>query len=150
MNDEVLIRNLVLEDAIAVWQLGLEAFTWPSERIIWDEAVVRWFVDHACEWSFVAIYDDRIIGFVLSRISDRLGYVGWITVDAGWRKQGIGRQLMDRALTAFRAAGTELVSSFVREDHQADSLFERCGFRDIGLRKLDLVLQLTPTPPVRE
>jgi hypothetical protein len=34
MNGEVLIRNLVLDDALAVGQLGIQAFNWPSERII--------------------------------------------------------------------------------------------------------------------
>ena len=54
---------------------------------------------------------------------------------------------MDCALLALRAAGAELVSGLVREDHNADRLFERYSFHDIGLRKLDLVLQLTGTPP---
>jgi len=99
---------------------------------------VHWFVDHAGELSFVAMHDDRLIGFILCRTRDRLGYVGWIAVDAAWRRQGIGGQLIDRALTALRTAGAESVASLVREDHDAGRLFGRYGFRDIGLRKLDL------------
>ena len=102
---------------------------------------MHWFVDHAGELSFVAMHDDRLIGFILCRTRDRLGYVGWIAVDAAWRRQGIGGQLIDRALTALRTAGAESVASLVREDHDADRLLERYGFRDVGLRKLDLVLE---------
>jgi len=147
MNSQILIRNLAPEDAAAVWQLGLATFDWPSERVIWDKGMVQAFVDHARELSWVAVHDDRMIGFILCRSKDRLGYVGWIAVDPVWRKQGIGGQLMERALLALRAAGAESVSSFAREDGCADRLFEEYGFRDIGLRKLDLVLPLTATPP---
>jgi ribosomal protein S18 acetylase RimI-like enzyme len=140
MNAEVLIRDLAPEDATAVWQLGLQVFDWPSERVIWDQAVVQWFVDHAREWSFVVNHDDRIVGFILCRTGDRLGYVGWVAVDLLWRRQGIGGQLMDRALAALRAAGAERFSGLIRQDYDAVRLFERYGFRDIGLRKLDLVL----------
>lgn len=150
MNAKVLIRNLAPGDAAAVWQLGLDTFDWPSERVIWDETVVHGFIDHARELSFVAIDDDRIIAFILCMTRNRLGYVGWIAVDASWRKQGIGGQLMDRALTALGAAGAELVSGFARQDDYADRLFEKYGFRDIGLRKLDLVLSLTSTPPATD
>ncbi len=143
MDHEVFIRSLVPEDAAGVWRLGLQAFDWPSEKVIWDESVVNGFIGHARELSFAAIHDGQVIGFILCRIKNRQGYVGWIAVDASWRKQGIGGRLMESALLALRAAGAELVSGFVREDNAADCFFEKYGFHDIGFRKLDLVLQLT-------
>jgi len=146
MNAEVFIRNLVPEDATAVWQLGHQVFDWPSEQFLFDESAVHWFVDHAAEASFVAIYHDRIIGFILCRTREKFGFVSWITADASWRGQGIGGQLMQRALSVLRAAGIEQVTAFVREDHSADRLFERCGFHNPELRKLDLVIKLTGTP----
>jgi ribosomal protein S18 acetylase RimI-like enzyme len=146
MTADVLIRNLAPEDVHSVWQLGSQAFDWPSERIIWDEAVVSGFIDRARELSFVAIHDYQIIGFILCRSKNELGYVGWIAVDTHWRNQKIGGRLMDRAILAMRAAGIDHISAFVRDDHAAGRLFEKCGFCDIGLRKLDLVLQLTRTP----
>jgi hypothetical protein len=57
---------------------------------------------------------------------------------------------MQRVLSALRAAGIERGTGFVRKDHDADRLFERYGFRDTGLRKPDLVLELTGASPARE
>ncbi len=64
MNAEFFIRNLIPEDAAGLWRLGLQAFDWPSEKVIWDKTVVDEFIDHAHELSFVAIHDDQVIGFI--------------------------------------------------------------------------------------
>ena len=65
MNAGGLIRNLAPEDAAAVWQMGLHALDWPSEQFLWDETVAHGFAELAADSSFVAIHDDRIIGFIL-------------------------------------------------------------------------------------
>ena len=146
MDTEVGYRNLAPEDAPAVWQLGAQAFDWPSERILWDESVVRWFTDYARGLSFVAIRDDQIVGFILCSKRDRQGYVCWVAVDKKWNRQGIGKRLMHYALLALRMAGVDIVSGFVREDGTADSFFLNSGFHSVGLRKLDLVLNLAGDP----
>ena len=139
-NARAQIRNLAPGDILAVWQLGIQAFDWPSERVLWDEFTVRWFVAYARRMSFVAICGDQIVGFILCYVAAKQGYLAWIAVGTQWRRQGIGRRLMRRALSALQSVGVETVSSCVREDGNANLLFESCGFQNIGLRKLDLVL----------
>lgn len=129
-----------------MWQLGHPAFDRLSEQFLFDGSAVHWFIEYAAEASFVAFHADRVIGFIFCRTRDNLGFVSWITVDPAWRGQGIAGQLMQRALSVMHAAGVEQVKEFVREDHSADRLFERCGFQNPRLRKLDLVLEMTGTP----
>lgn len=148
-NSRFIIRNITSEDIPSILEIGLQAFDWPSERMWWGEDAVRWFVENAWFPSFVAECDGRIIGFILCSVTEKKGDVSWIAVDARWRQQGVGSRLMHYALAALRVAGVETVSSFVREDGATDRLFKRFGFRNLGLRKLDMVLDFSESTRIR-
>lgn len=139
MNAKIILRNVVSTDARSIFHLGHSSFLWPSESILWEEQLVRWYCDNATSLSFVAEHDSVIVGVILCHTQDKLGYVGWIAVDSQWRRQGIGRQLMERALMAFRSAGVFSIIAMVREDDCANYLFLQCGFRNSGLRKVDML-----------
>jgi ribosomal protein S18 acetylase RimI-like enzyme len=134
-----LYRNLSSDDASAVFQLGHAVFTWPSEGVLWNEELVRWYCAHAPECSFVATSGKRIVGIVLSHLQGQSGYVAWIAVATGWRKKGVGRELLQRSMSAIWSAGVLATTAFVREDGAADHLFSGCGFRSTHLRKIDMI-----------
>ena len=52
--------------------------------------------------SFVALEGGRVVGTILSGHDGRRGYVTHLAVDAGHRKRGIGRALVERAVEALR------------------------------------------------
>jgi len=137
---KVIIRNLDPEDIRTVFELGLAAFDWPSESVFWSEQVVRWYCESARVVSFVAESDQMIVGFILCFAADSTGCVGWIAVDERFRQQGIASKLIHRALLVFRALGITKITTLAREDGRANRFFQRFGFHDCRLRKVELLL----------
>jgi ribosomal protein S18 acetylase RimI-like enzyme len=80
---------------------------------------------------------DRVTGehlgvLIASRIASRAGHIGQISVLPGYQGLGIGRRLINAALTDFRGLGFESVSLAVTTANVgAVHLYERCGFRAV-------------------
>ena len=108
-----------------------------------------WLRDDAAT-VLVAVVDDRPIGYAVLRkevtppvpgVRQRgFGRVEDIGVDRDHRRMGIGRRLMDEALTWARAAGLEAVELNVFEFNSAAiTLYESLGYRTVNRRmRLDL------------
>ena len=139
----IIIRNLDQEDTVPVFELGLVAFDWPSESVLWSEQVVRWYCESARVVSFVAESDERIIGFILCFATNSTGCVEWIAVDERFQRQGIASRLLHRVLLVFRALGIGKIATLAREDGCVNQLFLHFGFHDYGLRKVELLLHFS-------
>jgi len=72
-------------------------------------------------------------GAGMGYVDDQTPQLG-IALEPGYRGQGFGRRLMLAALEAARAHGYAQVSLTVHPQNPAIALYERCGFRRIGLR----------------
>lgn len=142
MNPKIVLRNLTSDDILSVFRLGAKNFDWPSESILWTEAQVQWYCDNAQPLSFVADYEGTIIGCVLCFARDTAGYLGWLIVDAQWRGQGIGTQLVRQSLSAFQSVGVQTITTIAREDGRVDQLLKRFGFQSNDHRKLDMTLSI--------
>jgi ribosomal protein S18 acetylase RimI-like enzyme len=88
------------------------------------------------DWSWLALADGRIVGFVLNSAAPHptLGSVGWtdqLGVLPAARGRGIGRALMEASLAAFERAGLQLAGLGVDTQNQfgATSLYDRLGYR---------------------
>lgn len=57
-----------------------------------------------------------------------------IALEPQFQRKGYGRPLMLKALTAAREAGFAKVSLTVHPANPAQHMYERCGFRKLGLR----------------
>jgi len=55
--------------------------------------------------SFIARYKGEILGAILSGHDGRRGYVYHLAVRKDFRHQGLGRQLVEKCLIAFKSAG---------------------------------------------
>lgn len=87
--------------------------------------------------SFVAIADGRVVGAVLAGHDGRRGYIHHLAVDQRFRRQGLGRQLVTRCLSALRWAGIEKCHLFIVNDNAGGTAFwESLGWQrraDIGI-----------------
>lgn len=95
--------------------------------------------------AFIAYAGDAAIGYVLATIHERPAsvfnparrwlYIDQISVEPGWKNQGIGRQLMQAVLDAARAASiTELEADTLAFNDAAQAFFRECGFQPKVLR----------------
>ncbi len=90
--------------------------------------------------AFIAYADEAAIGYVVATIHERPAniysparrwlYVDQISVEPGWKKQGIGRQLMHAVLDCARSAGiTELETDTWAFNDESQAFFQALGFR---------------------
>ena len=82
------------------------------------------------------VSQQRLAGFILSRIADDEAEVLTIAVDPAWRKQGLGRQLLGNHLA--RLAGRRVTALFLEvedENKAARALYARSGFAQVGERQ---------------
>jgi len=63
--------------------------------------------------SFVAKGNGKIVGAVLAGHDGRRGYLYHLAVDAGWRRQGIARLLVEKCLDALKASGIQKTHLFI-------------------------------------
>lgn len=79
--------------------------------------------------SLVARHEGRLIGAVLCGHDGRRGYLHHLAVVPGFRKQGIGRALVDRCLARLAALGIQKCHVWVYEANRAGLEFwEQIGW----------------------
>ena len=90
--------------------------------------------------------DGQVVGMVWLSVQQRIsgakfGWVYDLTVDAKFRRKGIGRMLLRRAYDHFKACGISSIGLMVLLDnHSARELYENEGFRERSayvFKKLD-------------
>ena len=75
------------------------------------------------------------LGFILIRATANEGEILTFAVLPAFRRQGLGRRLLDKALKEFRKGGIESVFLEVRAtNHSAIMLYTELGFTQIGRR----------------
>jgi ribosomal-protein-alanine N-acetyltransferase len=84
----------------------------------------------------LAVANDRIAGFIVSRLLGEEMHVYNVAVRHELRRQRIARRLLEAALEWGRRNGARLAFLEVRaENRAAQSLYRRCGFAVTGRRK---------------
>ena len=125
----------------AIWEADLEAFGEDWDAPDRSETAFQRFrgePDQVPELWQVAWDGDQIAGHVLvtidaasnARFSRRRAELDSVAVRAPWRRRGLARALIVRALTALRAHGETSATLGVDIDNpnQALTLYESCGF----------------------
>lgn len=123
------IRPMATDDLPGVEEI--ERSTFPDA---WSREQFQKTVPSPCVWSFVAVWNRKVVGFLV--MFGRFGEarIANLAVHAAYRRQGIGAALIDEARRA--AAETELdpVRLEVREGNLAAQLF----YRSLGFRATDI------------
>ena len=82
--------------------------------------------------SFVALTDTGMLaGVALAGHDGRRGYLHHVAVAAVFRKQGLGRELVERCAAALKVEGIEKINFWVKTDNAAGLAFwNRLGARE--------------------
>jgi ribosomal-protein-alanine acetyltransferase len=125
-----MIRPMLASDAAAVAEIfatAPEAAHWRAQDLAkLESAGVR---------AWVEVGDGRIVGAVAMRDAAGDAEVLNLAVAADWRRQGIGKRLMEAALHAAMEHGASRVFLEVRESNAgARAFYARLGFSQDGRR----------------
>ncbi len=102
--------------------------------------------------NLVARVDGRAVGFINGVVitrppmfrASKIGRINEVAVERGFRRQGVGRLLIQAAVAEFAERGFEYVDLMVdRDNPEAIKLYESMGFAS---RELHLIRRLGPPP----
>jgi putative acetyltransferase len=74
---------------------------------------IRSYLERNPEMSFVAIDNSKIVGAILSGHDGRRGFIHHLAVDAEYRRQRIGRRLVEKSLTVLKSIGIQKCHIFI-------------------------------------
>ncbi len=74
-------------------------------------------------FSFVAEYDNKIIGTVLCGHDGRRGYIHHLAVDSRFKKKGIGKMLIHMAVEQLKASNIKKSAVFVLKENDIGEAF---------------------------
>ena len=125
---------MTLRDLDACWELDQRCFV---DGEAYDRETFRDLIAHReaiCLKTVAA--ESTMVGFAIGVVEhDRTGHVVVLGVAPGWRRRGIGRELMARLEGAFVARGVRLMHLEVRTTNDgARTLYEGIGFSVAGRR----------------
>lgn len=89
-------------------------------------------------WSYwvVALDGDQVVGYVGSQSSCDETDIMNIAVHPDWRRRGIAESLIDNLIRELKNRGSRALMLEVRiSNDPATRLYEKLGFRQVGLRK---------------
>ena len=89
-------------------------------------------------WSYwvVALCDDTVVGYIGSQSSIDESDVMNVAVHPDWRRQGIAENLIEHLIRELKSRGSKALMLEVRASNApAIALYEKLGFRQVGLRK---------------
>lgn len=102
----------------------------------WSEKSIASELQNPLSLWLVAQEDGRVLGYVGSQtVLDESDMMN-VAVDPEFRRQGIARALIEALIAALAEGGSRCLRLEVRVSNEsARSLYERMGFRKLGLRK---------------
>jgi predicted N-acetyltransferase YhbS len=114
------IRTLQADDLDFAWQL--------SSAAGWNQTGADWrrFLQLAPQGCFLASSGSQRVGTVTTCQFGSVGWIGMMLVDDAWRRRGIGRALMQRALEYLDSRGARTVR--LDATHLGAPLYQRLGF----------------------
>ncbi|NUO60320.1 MAG: GNAT family N-acetyltransferase [Hamadaea sp.] len=133
-DDDVKITPMGLEHLRQVRDLGRQVYDVTVKPYTsWSLTSIAEHLDTDEGACWVALVDDRVVGFVLGSMTfelrDDWAYLEWIAVAPEQQGKGIARRLVDVCCNALFAAGaTRVVTDVEETNHASAALMERSGF----------------------
>ena len=102
----------------------------------WSENSLSEELDNRTAHFLVAESDEKIAGYIGIFVVCESCYVSNVAVFPEYRRQGVAKQLIERACVVAEENGAESISLEVRPSNAAAvSLYGSVGFEEVGLRK---------------
>ena len=132
----IVIREMTIQDydqVFSLWQTSEGEGLSDAD----SEEGVAHYLDCNPGLSFVARDGEHLVGAVLCGHDGRRGYVHHLAVSQSHRRQGLGRALVERCLSALRRVGIDKCHIFVFADNQDTIAF----WKSIGwTQRVELVM----------
>lgn len=132
----MLIRDYQPSDSQALAKIFKQAILAIDERAYSSSQKHVWLGNHSDEfWQqrfaktlpFIAVMDDRAVGFIEFAFDDGIGEIDCFYVEPNCQKQGVGQALFDKVLSVAKANNVNQIN--VNASHIAKPFFEKQGFR---------------------
>lgn len=125
----MIIRLMTLSDYKQVYQLWLSCAGMGLNNLDDSREGIERFLKRNPETCFVAEKDEKIIGVIIAGNDGRRGYIYHTAVNPDYRKQGIGKKLVDNAMRALEKEGINKVALVVFEKNKiGNDFWENMGF----------------------
>ena len=100
------------------------------------------YIQHNQDYSFLALHNGEVIGTILAGHDYRRAYIYHFVVDKNYRKQGIGKLLLEKSLTELKNEGiVKCHIAIYKDNHQAKFIWGKVGFKlrdDLDMMSYDL------------
>jgi ribosomal-protein-alanine N-acetyltransferase len=128
----VLIREMALKDADAVYELERQTFASPWSR----QSIEYELANNPSVCAFVAEQNGRLVGYVIGWVFLDEGHIGTLAVAPAVRRNKIGSALLSAALAEMTSRQVTTVYLEVRRSNAAaQKLYFKHGFEVTGVRK---------------
>jgi len=132
MRQEIVVRPMKLEDLDEVMSVEFDSFLTPWSRFAFEEELTG----NRLARYIVAVESGTVIGYAGTWLVINEAHVTNVAVSGQWRRQGIGRLLMENLMELARTNGMESMTLEVRVTNEAARhLYQQLGFVEAGIRK---------------
>ena len=125
----MILRKMKLEDYDNVYALWMSCAGMGLNNLDDSRGGIEKFLTRNPDTCYVAKDNDTIVGVIMVGNDGRRGYIYHTSVHPDYRKQGIGRKLVDTALDSLLKLGIYKVALVVFDRNKAGNEFwEKMGF----------------------
>ena len=120
---------MIIEDYDNVYSLWMSCVGMGLNNLDDSRSGIEKFLNRNPDTCYVAIDNDTIVVVIMGGNDGRRGYIYHTSVHPDYRKQGIGRKLVDTALDSLLKLGINKVALVVFDRNKAGNEFwEKMGF----------------------
>ena len=106
-------------NAIALWQqcegIGLSSAD--------EKPAIAKYLERNPGMSYVAYHDNRLVGAILCGHDGRRGFIHHLAVHPEFRRNGLGKQLVEKGLTALESEGIGKCHLFIFHENESGKAF---------------------------
>ena len=125
----MIIRKMTINDYEQVYALWVNTPGMGLHEIEDSKAGIEKFLTRNPDTCFVAENNENIIGVILGGHNGRKGEINHLAVSQSERNKGIGTDLVNNTIEAFKLEGINRVAIFVFKDNDSGNKFwENKGF----------------------
>lgn len=135
----VLLKDLQEAEKVIAFLCGPHAFHWPLFAA--EKKSVRKIVTNTLKSGNIPKYwyyqdkNGEVIGAGgIEKLPDTEGgyFLSWFAVHKEFRKQGLGRKIVDQVEQYARSKGGRFMTIDTGEDNSAQGFYEKCGYTKVG------------------
>ncbi|MCL2071341.1 MAG: GNAT family N-acetyltransferase [Oscillospiraceae bacterium] len=119
------------ESALTLWQNTEGVCNCEKCTLLDSKENIEKFLNRNPGLSFIAVENGIVKGVVLAGHDGRTGIIYRLTVSEKLRENGIGKQLVEKAVNGLKHEGLTIVKAFVLKDNNGGNAFwDKIGFTE--------------------